>query len=90
MLARLTASLTLPMHALLVQLILFPTPVLLPAYLAHKEHQPMVEWAKHVALQVQTSYTSKTTHVVQVLLPLLLLRYLISSNRAALVLRTME
>ena len=87
MLARLTASLTLPMHALLVQLILFPTPVLLPAYLAHKEHQPMVEWAKHVALQVQTS---KTTHVVQVLLPLLLLRYLISSNRAALVLRTME
>ena len=87
MLARLTASLTLPMHALLVQLILFPTPVLLPAYLAHKEHQPMVEWAKHVALQVQTSYT---THVVQVLLPLLLLRYLISSNRAALVLRTME
>ena len=87
MLARLTASLTLPMHALLVQLILFPTPVLLPAYLAHKEHQPMVEWAKHVVLQVQTS---KTTHVVQLLLPLLLLRYLISSNQAALVLRTME
>ena len=88
MLARLTASLTLPMHALLVQLILFPTPVLLPAYLAHMEHQPMVEWEKHVALQVLQ--TSKTTHVVQVLLPLLLLRYLISSNRAALVLRTME
>ena len=65
MLARLTASLTLPMHALLVQLILFPTPVLLHAYLAHMEHQPMVKWEKHVVLQVQTSYT---THVVLVLL----------------------
>jgi hypothetical protein len=29
------------------------------------EHQPMVEWEKHVALQVLQ--TSKTTHVVQVL-----------------------
>ena len=69
MLARSTAPLTLPMHALLVQQTLFPTPVLLHALPAHKEHRPMVEWAKHVALQVHYPFT---THVARVLLPLLL------------------
>ena len=69
MLARSTAPLTLPMHALLVQQTLFPTPVLLHALPAHKEHRPMVEWAKHVALQVHCPFT---THVARVLLPLLL------------------